>query len=352
MRKGYILLILVTSFFIMDNVSFADSTNRTRNPTTTAATDQIIHGMVSAKFHRPLRPTVEPAMKQLLERFTTPATDFPYKMRMQREEKAYSVWTVTFPSPFCSADECNNTVWGEYFRTKNTKKHPAVIVLHPLDTQPDFMRFVCSTLAEAGMDSIWIRMAYYGERASQGVLSLMLLVQKPEYLISAVSQTVMDIRRTSEFLSAQPNVDGKRIYLCGGSLGALIGSLTMGVDGNYSKAAFLLGGGNLGTIFSANEGFMRALQTFGEHKNITKEYIQKEFKPIEPLTYVNRADHTEVLLINAKYDSVIPPETTRELAGQLKHCRQVWYDWGHEIRDRNAVTREVLAFFKEEKVAH
>jgi alpha-beta hydrolase superfamily lysophospholipase len=322
------------------------STKPTTVPTAAAASP-VIRGVVSAKYHRLLKTTRDPVMQEQLKRFEVSAGDFSYKKRMQRDEKTYSVWTVNFPSPFCSADACNNVVWGEYFQTKNKKLHPAVIVLHPLDSQPEFMRFVCSKLAEEGMDSIWIRMAYFGERASKGVLSAMLLVQKPEYLISAVSQTVMDIRRTSEFLSAQPNVDAGKIYLCGGSLGALIGSLAMGVDGNYSKVVLILGGGDLGTIFSKNEGFMRALETFGENKNITKEDIQRDFKPIEPLTYVSRTDdHTEVLMINAKNDNVIAPEASKELANHLKHCQQIWYDWGHEIRDRDEVTQEVLTFFK------
>jgi hypothetical protein len=51
-------------------------------------------------------------------------------------------------------------------------------------------------------------------------------------------------------------------------------------------------------------------------------------------------------MINAKNDNVIAPEASKELANHLKHCQQIWYDWGHEIRDRDEVTQEVLTFFK------
>lgn len=352
MRQYYVpVFSAIVMGLIFCSLASSEKAPTSQAVTTTTATTKspaIIRGVVSAKYHRLIKPANDPQMAQLLKRFETPAAEFSYKKSLRRDEKSLAVWTITFPSPFRSADACNNIVWGEYFQAKVKGSHPAVIVLHPLDSRPDFMRLVCEKLAMAGMDSMWIRMAYFGERASQGILSQVTLLQRTENLVSAISQSVMDIRRTTEFLSAQPNVDSGRIYLCGGSLGALVGSLAMGVDGNYGRAAFVLGGGNLSRMFVANQAIIKAVRmTHPDNKDLTPEDVARDLRPIDPLTYVDRTGNTQVLMINARNDSVIPPESSKELASRMKNVELVWYDGGHNDLNWDIVIKKVLAFLSQ-----
>ncbi len=337
-RKYELLLVLI---FV--STGWAESANKP-----VLSTAPVLKQQVPASLCRPLAPTSEPKLKPLLDRFVCPPQAFSYQMCQVGENEAATIWRVLFPSPHVSSLPANNTVWCEYYRAKIKGPRPAVVVLHPLDLEIHLMRKICSLLAQKGIDSLWLEMAYYGDRSvPEGIFRQILLLQDLDNLIAAVCQSVMDIRRASEFLAGRPDVPKDQIYLMGCSLGAIIAALTMGVDGNYPKVVMLVGGGNLSKIFTANRETIQLLSLGNKEKNLSEKMLYDRLKPIEPLTYVDRARKTKVLMLNARKDTIIPSHCAQELADRLPGARIKWYDGGHTaIPVDEETVRTITDFFR------
>ncbi len=312
--------------------TYISLTNSINSSNTKAQTKQptIIKGIVPAKFHRKMKEEENEKIAKLLKRFQTPARDFPYEMKLVKDTEYYTVWLVTFPSPYKSPVERNNSVWCEYFKSKVKKQNkPAVILLHYLQNDFTVPRVICHLLASQGIDAMLVKMAYYGQRRPKNFDKKQQLMGNPNNLVNAVVQSVMDIRRAAEFLAAQSDVDKNRIGICGISLGALVGALTIGVDGNFDKAVLVIGGGDLLGIIKAKSREVSQLNQYIKQHNLTDDDLKEIFKPIEPLTYIDRAKRTKVLMLNASGDNVIPRKCTMELASRLDNPKLIWYNVDH-----------------------
>ncbi len=286
-------------------------------------------GIVPAKFHRAMKPNTNAKLTKLLKTFDTQAEAFPFQTKLLNETEYYKVLQVTFPSPYTSPDPENNTVWCEYFKSKKKGPKPAVIVLHILQGDFTISRIICHSLAVRGIDAILVKMAYYGPRRPKEKSRQKTLSSNVKYLLNGVRQSVMDIRRAAAFLAYQKDVDKNKIDICGVSLGALVGALTIGVDGNFPKAALVIGGGDLAGIISAHSKEVKGLTQYMKEHNMSFPDLTKTLVPIEPLTYITRASNTKVLMMNAKDDKIIPSKCTKELAEKLPHAKLIWYDAGH-----------------------
>jgi dienelactone hydrolase len=96
--------------------------------------------------------------------------------------------------------------------------------------------------------------------ADRGIASLLFLSRSTftgtaekdfNTLASQFHDYVVEVRQALDWLALQPSIDSKRIGLVGMSLGAIVGSLTAGVDPRIRSEVLLLGGGDLpGIIFS------------------------------------------------------------------------------------------------------
>jgi dienelactone hydrolase len=317
--------------------------------TTSQPAIKMLEGTVSAKYHRPLAPSADPAIRDLLKKFETPKKNFDYRKGLISENDTCRIFRVLFPSPVVTSDPANNTVWCEYYESKVKGPRPAVVVLHPIDLEPGLMRRICSSMAMAGVDSLWLEIAYYGDRSKPlGLARQLMLLQDTDSLIDAVIQSVKDIRRASEFLASCPDVIPGQVNLMGFSLGGLMTALTMGVDGNYPRAVTMVGGANLAKIFSANQMMIKAMTVVNKDKdNINEEFLRQRLKPIEPLTYISRAKNTKLLMFNAAQDEVIPPPCSKELCESLPGTKIKWYDVPHpRLPVDDAMLNEISEFFK------
>jgi dienelactone hydrolase len=315
---------------------------------TTQPKIKMIRGTVPARFHRPIAPSTDPAIGALLKQFETNEKSFDYRMGLISENDSCRIYRVLFPSPVVTNDPANNTVWCEYYQSKVKGPRPAVVVLHPIDLEARLMRRICSHMASSGIDSLWLEIAYYGDRSKPlGLARQLMLLQDTDALIGAVVQSVKDIRRASEFLASRPDVIPGQVNLMGFSLGGLMTALTMGVDGNYPRAVTMVGGADLAKIFSTNQAIQMMFVLNKEKDKIDEEFLQQRLKPIEPLTYVSRAKNTKLLMFNAAQDEVIPPVCSKELCESLPGTKIKWYDVPHpRLPVDDVMLQEIGEFFK------
>lgn len=234
---------------------------------------------------------------------------------------------VTFPSPIITPHPNNNTVHCEYFCPTAAGKKPAVVVLHILGGDFDLSRLFCRALAGRNINALFLKMPYYGERRQEGVDVRMISV-KPEETVGGMVQAVCDIRQAASWLQAQDEVDPDQLGIMGISLGGITGALTVGIEPRFTKAAFLLAGGDMGAVaWSSTE--MAELREQWTKSGRSKEELFAALKIVDPVTYARPVAGRQILMLNASKDEVVPPACTVSLWKAFGEPEIVWWDAGH-----------------------
>ncbi len=286
-------------------------------------------GIIGGDVRRPLKPEKDPRVTRLLRAYELPGTPFRWKLEARKRAREYKVYELVFPSPFKSRFKENNTVYCEYFRSKRKGKRPAAIVLHILDGRFMVARLACSYLARKGIHGLLLKMAYYGKRRPKG-MSERVLTKNVRNLVEGVRQTVLDIRRAALWLSRRPEVDKERISIVGVSLGGFAGALASGVDGNFHKTAVILAGGGLDKVVLGNSREVKAIKKAILNGGFTGKSLVKLLEPIEPCVFAHRIPKGTLLMVNTKWDRVVPVECAEALFKASGGCgRIVWYPGNH-----------------------
>jgi dienelactone hydrolase len=286
-------------------------------------------GVISAAQVRPMKPTDDPALAELLKQFEPPPGEFAWSMDRQISSNTYDVYDLRFPSPVTTDTPENNTVCCEYFCCRGDQQRPAVIVLHILDGKFRESRLVCNALAARGIDAVLLKMAYYGPRRPKEPERARRLMQDLPTLIDGARQSAMDARRLAGWLQAQPQVDAQRIGILGISLGGFVAALTSGVDGGFWRSAFILSGGNLEQILRSPAREVRSVRDAIQAAGLTIDDVAARIALIEPCRYAGRIDCRTVLLINTESDPIIPRENVQALADAIGGVDIQWYPGDH-----------------------
>ncbi len=286
-----------------------------------------LQGVVGPEFHRPVPRSSEPAVEALLERYRTPARAFRWEAVLRGRGDGYALYDVHFPSPVRGRFPELNTVWCEYFRAAGDAKRPAVVLLHILGPS-DFAleRLVAVGLTSAGVDVALMKMPYYGRRRPKTGLRVS---GNLDALVEAIEQSAHDARRTAEWLASLPWVDGRRIGLCGISLGAFVAGLTAGVDAGFPRVGLVLGGGDLAGVVWNGAKEVRAIKEQARRLGLTRDALAQKLRIIDPNTYAPRLTRTRILMINGRRDRVVPPACARSFWIAAGKPPIVWYDCGH-----------------------
>jgi dienelactone hydrolase len=253
---------------------------------------------------------------------------------------------VTFPSPIVTPHPNNNTVHCEYFCPTTPGKKPSVVVLHILGGDFDLARLFCRALAGRNINALFLKMPYYGERRQEGVDVRMISMQ-PEETVSGMVQAVSDIRQAASWLQAQEEVDPEQLGIMGISLGGITGALTVGIEPRFTKAAFLLAGGDMGEVaWTSTE--MTELREKWTKSGRTKDQLFAQLKIIDPVTYARPVASRKILMLNASHDEVVPPACTQSLWRAFGEPEIVWWDAGHYTAVRYIFSgmARVIRFFE------
>jgi len=279
---------------------------------------------------RALRPAGDPALQKLLAPYTFAEPEFEWQLRETRNGEKVTQYWLSYPSAVKTEIPENNTVWGRFWQPKDgVKRRPAAVLLHWLGGNFDTLEIVGLRMAEQGIATLMLYMPGYGPRRPKGSPALKPTNQDIDTMIATMKQAVLDVRRAGDWLAARPDVEPSRIGLVGISLGAVIGSLSAGVDDHFGRSVFLIGGGDLAAIVmngsketaTAKERLLKA--------GLTLEQLRGMWKDVDPVTFASRVRPDEILLINAETDEVIPKECTLRLRDAMGSPEIRWFKGGH-----------------------
>jgi dienelactone hydrolase len=264
-----------------------------------------------------------------LRLFDHPVTKFEYTLQLLSQDDEVTVYRLTYPSPFASPFEENNTVPAEYYvPTERSGKLPAAVVLDILQGNALVARSMARGLAAQGVAALYVPMAYYGARRPKDKGYQLWLEADPARAVQPPRQTVMDIRRAKAILASRPEIDSQRIGITGVSLGGIVTSLAAGIDGTFYRVVPILAGGDLAEMmFAAPE--LRKLRQRLLARGIDRAKLEPIMAPVEPLNFASRIDPSRCLLINADKDEVIPKDCTTALWNAIGKPTLLWLPSGH-----------------------
>lgn len=242
-------------------------------------------------------------------------------------------WTETvlrFPSPAKSPWPANDVVWAHLLvpNPPSSRKAPAVLIL-PVMAAPNVWietRFA-DRFVRDGFVVMWLEMpTQFHRRPDPSEPSgQVFLARTPKRLAANFRQSVLDARRALGVLAARPEVDAGRIALFGISLGAIVASVTYSVDPRPRFAVFLLGGADFPALLinSSMTG------PFARKMGLGPGELKTAWLGLDPLEHPERNAGKPALLVNARWDTVIPRANARELLTAFPAARQLWVPGGH-----------------------
>lgn len=149
-------------------------------------------------------------------------------------------------------------------------------------------------------------------------------------------QTIVDLRRAVDVLSARPEVDPGRLGFVGGSYGAAMGAVLAGVEERLK--AFVLAAGDAGFVAhftSADGGWLPPLDDMPAAQ---RHAWVAAMAPIAGTVFFPRAHGDRVLLQNNRRDEAVMMHVAEAFhrlapAGTEKK----WYDSGHRLTPQHFV---------------
>lgn len=207
---------------------------------------------------------------------------------------------------------------------------PCVIFLHGIGDNKNFMAknkldelFIQSGFAFACFDQLMRgeRKHKYENKAAEAAA----------FRVRA-AHTVNDTRRLIDYLMTRSDIATNRIYLVGGSYGAITGTTAAAFDERIRAVALIYGGGNLRKLLSA-EMIRNELGNWTLPANAIAWYFGSVF---DPVNYIGRISPRPVLLQNGKADTLVSPAAAKALQDAAKEPKTIlWYEGDHLGKTRD-----------------
>lgn len=255
-----------------------------------------------------------------------------------------------FPSAYTSPYPQNDIVpLRIFFPAQHDHPLPAVIILHywgatNLKLEEEFAR----QLNERDVAAVIMTLPYHLSRTPPGYHSGQLaVVPDPSRLVETMTQAVLDVRRTADFMQSRPEFLHDHMGISGTSLGSLVATLAFGIDRRFTDASFVLGGLDLADIIWHSSRVVQVRDAM-RRRGYTEEKLRALLAPIEPGRYLAGQTGDHVLIIGGKYDTVIPAVDTQKLIRALPGAKVVWLDTGHYggFLAQERIVRTVADFYQ------
>jgi hypothetical protein len=255
----------------------------------------------------------------------------------------------TFPSPVVTGDAKNDLVPLRVFVPYGAAgpTHLVVIAHYWGATDLKAESALAADLNERGISAAILTLPYHMERTPIGAKSGAMAVRPdPALLKLMMYQSEQDARRAMDFLDTRPEFVHGDYGFAGISLGALVAELTFALDTRISSATFALGGADFAHIVWSSSRVVLQKEVL-RRAGWTEAKLRRELEAVEPLTYLPRSDHPKSFVIEAKYDTVVPRQSTEELISKLSDPVVSRLSTGHYggIFVEGKVLRTVSDFF-------
>jgi dienelactone hydrolase len=274
---------------------------------------------------------------------------FP-EAQLRRDDEEGREYRVVFPSAFDSGFPTNDQVPLRLLMPSNrVERVPVVVILHYWGATDDNLeRRFAAQLNRRGVAAALLALPYHLDRTPAGYRSGELAIQPdPAKLRAAVLQSVLDVRRSVDWLSTRSDLDTSRLGIVGTSLGAIVATAASAVDPRFTSAAFVLGGVDLAGILWNSSRVVAERETL-RRLGFTEARLREALSDVEPAGLLKQHAPATSLVIAADYDTVVPPAATNQLIDLLHEPKTVRLRTGHfgGVFAEREITRTVGEFFQ------
>jgi dienelactone hydrolase len=243
----------------------------------------------------------------------------PRVLRIE-EEDPFRVEKVAFPSSMVP-----HSVTAYHYVRKSGETPPTIIILPILAGDYFFSKNCARYLARRGFSCLRFERTANPLEAEKGLAHTEMVFR----------HAIIDIRRAMDWLGQTGGSNSNRIGIVGISMGAIVAALTLEVEPRISAAAILLGGGDIATILATSRE--KLVVQFREEVMRTEAIGLEQFReeatrilvPVDPLAYAPGGDPRNILMVNARFDRVIPPPCSEKLWEALGRPLWIRIPTGH-----------------------
>lgn len=255
---------------------------------------------------------------------------------------------IDFPIAFPGLYQESNSAYGEYFRANTLHKALLVILIHGWGDHSAFpLHFLARKLVRQGIHCLILYLPFHSRRLPDEMKKRSPNFTQEEWF-DGYRIAVTDVRQILDWVETREEIDKDRVAVIGLSLGAFVGSITMGIDDRINAGVFIVSGGNSANIqqYSRFAKFRKQYRfeqkDYEDYQKSYSQYLQdvsikgwENVTPahqsflIDPLTYAYRLKIRPVIMINALWDEFIPRESTLDLQKACGECELIWFPSSH-----------------------
>ena len=275
-----------------------------------------------------------------------PAQPFAYvpqpvsvEERLEDETDMYAIHHVQYPS-YGENGQDGNLVSGYYYRSKTPGKKPLVIILPLWGTHtypPEKLAKGIRKRSAGGMHVLMLS----GKRV---LIDWPRLESSPDEqdfektvarMADRFTNTVIDVRRTVDWLETREEIDTGRIGVVGFSIGAVLGGMLIPHEPRIDSTVLVMGGANPAVIFGHCNGRLQDVREaivprFSWSLEQYQEMYSRYFDTGDPVHFAGRADPSRILMVDAHRDDCMPQSTRDNLWKALGRPERISFKYSHK----------------------
>jgi len=252
-----------------------------------------------------------------------------FNLRLKKTTPRWLHYAVDFRSAYPAHYVKNSIVRGEYFQPQGAGHAPLAILLHGMgDRSVIPCQLLARTLVKRGIACFILYLVFHSSRMPEDIKNRLPALTLDEWFES-YQISVIDVRQVIDWASGRAEIDQGQVAIVGISFGGFISAIAMGVDKRIRTGVLITSGGNLGKVARLSKTFGRRMGYKGteeEYLTAQRRYEQyldqvakKGFENViptekgfltDPMTFAPYLQKRPILMINARWDWVIPKEAT------------------------------------------
>lgn len=256
------------------------------------------------------------------------------------ENDGVEVEALAFPSALPFGIAANDRVRVRFYRPARGQSRFNLLVLHGIwreDTE--FEDKLCREFAREGVSCALLTLPFHWERKIPGAPSgAYFLSGDPLWTSAAFRQAVVDARGVLSLLRGR----GVPVGIIGFSLGGIVAHILMGLEQVDLGVSALAGGDTAGIVWESM--LTRAYRLAMEGRGVTFERLAALWATGDPIRFAARGRPRQMLMLNARYDRLVPLRFTEALWRALGSPPIRWLPAGHitAFFYRRTILTEVL----------
>jgi len=170
----------------------------------------------------------------------------------------------------------------------------------------------------------------------------------------AAFDTVSDVLLLTDYLSRRPDVDPSRIFLIGGSLGAVVAVVAGAVDPRPAAVVLLYGGGDLGPLIAHTlEHPAQSIHVPRWASPLVGRALAWWLTPLAPERFAPAIAPRTLIMVNGAADSLVPRRHVLALYDAAREPKElVWVEGEHVQPSETALLERLSGVVTARLVAH